>query len=96
MKLSNNTQGFSGIVVLVIIGVIGIIGLVGYNVYSQQQARNDNNSSSNTAAKEQASDSDEAPEITKTEDLTTAEKSIDSVNIDSSSDETQLNSNLAF
>lgn len=97
MKLNKNAHGFSFIGILIIVGVIGIVGLVSYNVYSRQQAKSDNSSTMQTAVNEEKiADDSGVPEITKTEDLTTAEKSVDSTSVELSADESQLDKELAF
>ena len=95
MRVSKNHAGFTILEALIIVAVVGILGLVGFNVYDRQQNKKADvatQTTQNTAANND--DIPSAPVISKTEDLTRAEKTLDQASLDSS-DSSSLDSELA-
>lgn len=95
MKITKNSSGFAIFEVITIVAVVAILGFAGWMVYDRQQSKNTANSSQTTANTNQKSDVAQAPEISKAGDLSTAEKALDGTNVESSTEETQLNSDLS-
>lgn len=100
-NLRKNSLGFAVFEIIVIVGVVGILSFAGYMVYQRQQDKDKNSSSTSvtTQASEQkpASSNDvaEAPEVKNTEDLSKAEKVLDDTNVESSTDDSQLDQDLS-
>lgn len=93
MKFFKNSEGFSPVVVVVILGIVGVLAFAGYNVYSRSQDKNTvatpaSQSSSNVAATD-------VPTVKSAQDLKSAEKVVDQTNVDSSTEDSQLDADLA-
>lgn len=89
MSFRNNQTGFSAVALVLILLVVGAIAFAGYTVYNRQQ---DGGAGSEQSAT--ASDVPTPPEIKSVEDLDAASATLDSVNLDDDSDESQLDSEL--
>ena len=90
--LSSRQLGFSPILIVVVIAAVGLIGYLGYSFYtnSQQQAAN-----TVTEQSAVAKDVQKAPEVTSTSDLDTALTALDETNTASSSDSSELDSQIS-
>ncbi len=88
-------SGFSAVEALIILAVIGILGFAGYTVYKKQQGHKQTNTSQPTRKEVVANDVRSAPAITTTDDLDTAQKTLDETSLDSDSDNIQLDKELS-
>lgn len=95
MKISKNQLGFSAVEIVLVLAIVGLFGFVGYKVYSQQQTKTADNSSQNVEQSATANDVPSAPQIKTTDDLTKAEKTLDSTSVDGSNDSSQLDNELS-
>lgn len=80
-KSSKNQSGFSAVMLLVIIVSIALIALAGYFVFMRQN--NDEQKTSNQTSQVVVP---EAPEIKTKADVTKAEQTLDSINLNDNSD----------
>lgn len=94
MKLFKNSSGFSAVELLIVVAVVGVLGLAGYVVYNRQQVKTADSSYQNSQSNT-ASDVPSAPAINSTDDLTKAEKTLDTVSADDSQNDSQLDAETA-
>lgn len=92
MSFRKNQSGFSAVELVIILVVAGALAFVGFTVYSRQQ--NNKPADSSTSQSAVANDVPSAPEVKSTGDLDKASATLDSVNLDDSSDSSQLDSEL--
>ena len=98
MKIRTNSSGFSVVEVTIVVAVIGILGFAGYNVYNRIQDNKTASNTSQTTENKQSSTSGDvaqAPVVQTNADLDKAGKALDQTNVDASSDDTQLDADLA-
>lgn len=91
MSFLKDKSGFSIVEVVVVVAVVGLVAFLGYTFYGKWRE-------SSSQATEQSSvvtDVPVAPEIETTDDLSTAESTLDSVQIENNNDTSQLNSELS-
>ncbi len=94
MKFFKNSSGFSAAELLIVVAVVGVLSLAGYVVYNRQQVKTADNSYQNSQSNT-AGDIPSAPAINSTDDLTKAEKTLDTVSADDSKDDSQLDAETA-
>lgn len=92
MSFRNRQSGFSAVELVIVVAVVGVLALVGYMVINRQGG----NPVANTGNQQPAATDDvpAAPEIKSSEDLDKAESTLDGMNTDSTSDSSQLDSEL--
>ena len=96
MKVSKNSKGFAVFEMILIVGVVGILTFAGWTVYNRNQDKKDTAStSSSQTASSSKSDVASAPDVKTSKDLDTAQKTLDGTNVESSTDDTQLDQDLA-
>lgn len=77
--MKTKQSGFHAIELAVVVLVVGLLGFAGYKVWDRSQTKTESSLASQTVPS--------APEIKTTDDLTTAEKSVDQVDISSGTTE---------
>lgn len=83
-------KGFSIIEVAIVVVILGIIGFLAYSTYMHQQTAK----VTSTQQSHTATDVPTAPAVNSSSDLTTAQQTVDNLNVDDGSDSSQLNSQL--
>lgn len=92
MKSPRNQAGFTLVEILVSIVVVLLIAGAVYWFFVRQDDAAD---TVNTTQSATSSDTPEAPQITSAEDLSAAEATLDSVDVDNTSDSSQLDTELS-
>ncbi len=96
MSLFRSNSGFSAVMVILVIAVIGIVGLVSYNVYDRQQTPQTTAEISNQKSQNQTPNGVRpAPPINSTNDLSSAEKTLDETSVSDNQDSSQLDAEMA-
>lgn len=94
MHRNKNSSGFSAVEIVLVVAVVALLGFIGWRFYTiQRDNAADGTSQSSTAPAQNSTKSNAvpaAPEIKSTQDLDTAEKTLDGTNTDS--DSSQLDS----
>ena len=87
----SSKSGFSIIELVIIVAVVGLGGFLGYTYFANQKAQVVDTASTQA----RTADVPAAPVVNTTADLTTAEKALDGITVGSTSDSSQLDSELA-
>jgi prepilin-type N-terminal cleavage/methylation domain-containing protein len=99
MNINKNQFGFSAVEVVLVLAIVGVLGYVGYFVYSKNGETNNDTATTQTTesvnTSTSATDVAEAPDIKNTSDLDKAQATLDATDPSSSTDTTQLNSQLS-
>lgn len=85
-------KGFSIVEIVLAVVILGIIGFLGYTFYSNSQTKS---TASNTSQSATANDVATAPNISSTADLDKAQALLDQTNPGSTTDASQLDSQLS-
>ena len=91
MTTTSYQKGFSIIEVVIVLVVIGVIGFLGYTFYNNSHPQ----TASTTSQSATATDVATAPDVTSTSDLDKVIMVLNQTNTDSSSDNSQLDSQLS-
>jgi len=95
---NNNQSGFSIVVlvlVVIVIILVGVLGYMGYNAYVDQQKQTKDADNAKVEQNPIAGDVVAAPNINSVDDLSDAEKILNESDLDNTSDNSQLNSQLS-
>jgi len=93
MSALTNQKGFSIVEIVLVVVVLGIIGFLGYTFYNNSQTSKNPVAESSQAPT--ATDVATAPGISSTADLDKAQAVLDQTNPGSSTDSSQLDSELS-
>jgi len=95
MKTRHDQSGFSIVEILLVVAVLAIIGFLGYTFYNNQVNKTASSDQQESSQAVMVSDVNTAPAINSTSDLDAATKTLDQTDPSSSSDVSQLDSELA-
>lgn len=93
MNSFTHQKGFSIVEIVLVVVIIGVIGFLGYTFYHNYQAGKTPVADSSQSAT--ATDVASSPDITSTADLDKAQSVLDQTNPGSSTDASQLDSELS-
>ncbi len=79
MKLAKRQNGFSAVELVLVLGVIGVLVFVGYTFYTHNKDSDQLGGNTTTSTTQKAP---AAPAINSTNDLTTAENTLDQTDVD--------------
>lgn len=94
MSWLKSQTGFSAVELVIVVAVVSLVGFAGYTFSNRQQPKTVSNSQV-TEQSPTAADVPAAPEVVSADDLSKAEATLDSSDVDNDTDNAQLNNELA-
>lgn len=95
MSTYTRQKGFSIVEILLVVAVVGIIGFLGYTFYNNYQTETNKTSTADSSQSATASDVATAPAVNSASDLDKAQAVLDQTNPGSSTDASQLDSEVS-
>ncbi len=95
MGTKQNQLGFSAVELIIVVVIVSLLGYAGFTVYSRQQDKKANDTNQVAEQSAVADDVPSAPEVNSTEDLTTAQNTLNQTNLDDTSDSSRLDTEMS-